>query len=74
MNRALAILALVGAAAVIAGNRIHHHHDWGYALVLFGGMLMGFCLGFYLAARTVRETFGQFDQPVERPKLKVVKK
>jgi uncharacterized membrane protein YfcA len=55
VNRALAILALVGAAAVVAGNLIQHHHDWGYALVLFGGMLMGFCLGFYLAARTVRE-------------------
>lgn len=58
MNRALLLLALVGLAAVIAGNLIHDH-GWALAATLFGGMLMGFCLGFYLSARTVRETLAR---------------
>jgi hypothetical protein len=54
MNRALAFLGLVGFAAVVASTFIHG--GWRYPLELSGGMLMGFALGFYLAARTVRET------------------
>lgn len=54
MNRALAILVVCGVACVIAGNALYPG-NWSLALTLFGGMMMGFCLGFYLAARTVRQ-------------------
>jgi hypothetical protein len=57
MNRALAIVALVGfIIQTVGGFIVVKGSNLGLCLTIIGSIFIGYALGAYLTARTVRET------------------